>query len=136
MPCTYHIDLKHNLVVSFCDGSLVLSDMLSHQNSLRADPAFHSSMNQLTDFGAVTELHLASAGVRQLAEATLFSATSRRAILVDEREVFYGLARMYELLRDRGPEQIYVFRKYPEALAWLGLPPDYPRAITPVSPHA
>lgn len=135
MPATYRIDHKHNLVVSWGEGPLSLSEILEHQQRLGSDPLFHSSMNQLLDFGAVTELHIAAAGVRRLAEANLFSATSCRAIVVDEREVFFGLARMYELLRDRAPEQIHVFRSYTEALAWLGLPLDYPRPVTPVFPH-
>lgn len=132
MPAQYFIDIKNNLVVSYCDGPLVYGDMLSHQSRLGIDPLFNASMNQLLDFGAVTELHIASAGVRHLAEATLFSAVSRRAIVVGDRDVYFGIARMYEMLRDRGPEQIHVFRKYDEAIAWLGLPPDYPRPVTPV----
>jgi len=132
MPAEYRFDVRHNLVLSYCVGPLIYDDMLNHQRRLREDPAFLPTMNQLADFGAVTELHLASAGVRQLSEASFFSATSRRAILVDDRDVLYGLARMFEILRDRGPEQISIFRNYPEAIAWLGLPPDYPRAVVPV----
>lgn len=133
MPADYFFDHSHNLVYSYAQGPLSFNEMIDHQCRLRNDPQFRDTMNQLIDFCSVTELHIASAGVRHLSEASFFSATSRRAIVVDGRDVMFGLARMYEILRDRGPEQITVFRSFPEALKWLDLPPDYPRKCEPVS---
>lgn len=131
MPADYRIDIPNNLVFSFGTGLLTIDDLIGHQRRLRSDPAFKPTLNQLTDFCSVSELNVTADGIRQMSEASFFAPTSRRAIVVD-RDVLYGLARMYEILRDRGPEQISVFRSYPEALAWLGLPPDYPRMCEPV----
>src|ERR1700753_3112255 len=102
MSTQYRIDAAHNLVVSTCIGALRFEDMFAHQNRLRADPAFQPSMNQLLDFGAATETNINAEHLRQLAKATLFSATSRRAILAGS-DAHFGLGRMYEILRDEGP---------------------------------
>lgn len=127
MPAEYRFDFDYHLVISIARGVLTMQEMLDHQNGLRNDPLFKPSMNQLLDFGSVSVLQIQGSDVRSLAVATLFSATSRRAFLVDERDLFFGLARMYEQLRARGPEQIHVFREYAEARDWLGLPAAYPR---------
>lgn len=132
MPAEYRIDPSHNLVISFCVGPLTADDMLGHQRRLSTDPAFQPTMHQILDFCAVTELRVTAADIRMLAQATLFSDASRRAIVVGGRDDVFGLSRMYEILRDRGPERIEVFRTYPEALVWLDLPADYPRAVGPM----
>jgi len=54
-----------------------------------------------------------------MAYRTFFSSDSRRAILVPNEHA-YGLARMFEILREAaGDRGIRVFRKLEEALDWV-----------------
>ena len=48
-----------------------------------------------------------------------------KVALVASRDEFYGLGRMYEMLRDGSPIEIGVFRSLPEAEEWLGLAADF-----------
>ncbi len=41
--------------------------------------------------------------------------------MVAEKDVSFGMARMYEMLREAEPDQIKVFRDMAEARRWLGL---------------
>ncbi len=47
----------------------------------------------------------------------------RLAIVATQDEMF-GLARMYQILRDDSPVEVLVFRERGDALRWLGLPPE------------
>jgi hypothetical protein len=51
----------------------------------------------------------------------IFAPSAKRAIVVPDVELF-GLARMFEILRDaKGDEGIRVFTKMEEAREWLGV---------------
>ena len=119
MGATYRIDLALRMVFSTANEVLTDEDLLDHQARLRSDPDFDSSFSQLIDCTQVTELRVSSSGVRRVAKTKLFDATSRRAIVADQNQVF-GMARMFELMNG-GPEEIRVFRDMKEARRWLGL---------------
>jgi hypothetical protein len=51
---------------------------------------------------------------------TPFGAGARRAIVVGS-DVVYGMARMYQILRDTAPDHLEVFRDLASNVAWLGL---------------
>ncbi len=119
MPAFYKIDKGRRLVLSSATGVLTAEDMWTHQKQLASDKDFDSGFSQLLDFTGVTEIGFKVDDVRSLAERNVFSPRSRRAFIVN-RDVLYGLARMYELLREgRGDDEIQVFRDRDEALAWL-----------------
>jgi len=62
---------------------------------------------------------LEASDIRRIAQRTIFSAQSRRAIIVSS-DVVYGSARMYEILRESaGQYGIRVFRNLDEALDWI-----------------
>ncbi len=50
----------------------------------------------------------------------LFDEKSRRAIVAD-KDITFGMARMYEVFREDAPEEIKLFRDIAEARRWLGL---------------
>jgi hypothetical protein len=57
--------------------------------------------------------------VRELASKTVFSPQSRRAFLVSG-DLAFGLARMFEILRDaKGEFGIRVFREKEDTLNWV-----------------
>ena len=45
-------------------------------------------------------------------------------VIVAPRDVLFGLARMYEILRSGSPVEVRVFRERGEAESWLGLGKD------------
>ena len=120
MAWSYQIDPERGIVFSVFDGTTTDADVSAHQKALSADPAFEPGFSQLLDFRGVTSVRLTAAGVRAVAEAKNFGAGSRRAIVVASN-VAYGMARMFEILRDPEPDTVEVFRDLAEARRWLGL---------------
>jgi hypothetical protein len=119
VPAYYKIDKERKLVMSTASGVLTMADLLAHQAKLRKDPEFDPSFSQLSDFTHVTKMDLTTAYVQRLAQTTVFSPDSRRAFLV-KSDLEFGLARMFEILRDTvGEKGIHVFRNLDEALDWV-----------------
>jgi hypothetical protein len=60
-----------------------------------------------------------SAGVRRLAERPFSLAPESRRGVVVSGELSFGMARMYEALRDKLGGAIRVFRDFDEAKRWV-----------------
>ena len=120
MPLTYSIDRRHRLVLTTASGVFTAADALNHQRHLRADPDFDETFDQLADFTSVTEVRLTGEEIRLLAERSVFSKTSRRAVVAKDALIF-GLARMFASYRDAagGGEQIRIYPDRQAALNWL-----------------
>lgn len=120
MPASYRIDPKAGVVFTTLTGHVTGEDFLDHQRRLRGDPDFRSTMRQCIDARGITGGTVTGADMRTLAKANMYADRSRRAIIVSGR-VVYGYARMFQLLRSRGPEEIQIFREVEDAHRWLGL---------------
>jgi hypothetical protein len=73
----------------------------------------------LFDVTNVTDAQLSAAEIQTLAARAVFSPDSRRAVLV-RNDLQFGLARMFELLREnQGEKGIRIFRKLEDALEWI-----------------
>jgi hypothetical protein len=119
MPAFYKIDKERRLVLSYGTGAFNKQDALAHQDQLLADPDFDPTYSQLLDFTHITQVDLTAADVRQLAQRSLFSSKSRRAILVPS-DLAFGFGRMFEFLREfAGEHGIRVFRNLQDALDWV-----------------
>ena len=119
MPAHYKIDKERRLVMTTVFGVVTLADGLAHQEKLRKDPDFDPSFSQLMDFSHAAKIELTAEDVRTLAQQSIFSPDSRRAMLVSG-DLAFGLARMFEALRESFGEQgIRVFRNLDEALDWV-----------------
>jgi hypothetical protein len=118
MPAFYKIDKERRLVLSSGSGILNLDEALSHFERLLADPEFDPTYSQLMDFSQVERFDFTAVDVQQMALRKIFSKESRRAILVPN-DLAFGLARMYEILRENGGEHgVRVFRNLEAALEW------------------
>ncbi len=120
MPASDRIDKSLELVITTAEGVLTVQDILTHQHRLRDDPDFGPSYDQLIDLRDVIEFPVSGAEMRTIAAHQLFNERSRRAIVAGTR-ITFGMARMYEMLRETEPDQIKVFRDMAEARRWLGL---------------
>ena len=121
MPATYRIDSSLRMVFSRAEGVVTEAEILDHRRRLGEDQDFHPGFSQLVDLREVTKAALSHADMRVIASRTnLFNEESRRA-MVAQNDAVFGLARMYQMLREEGPEEIMVFRQMPAARRWLGL---------------
>lgn len=119
MPAFYKIDKERRLVLSSGTGVFNKEAAQAHQERLLTDPEFDPSYSQLMDFTHVTQIDLTAADIQQLALRNIFSPESRRAFLVTN-DLAFGLARMFEILRESAGERgIGVFRNLEEALDWV-----------------
>lgn len=119
MPAFFKIDKEHRLVMTTVSGVFTVADVLAHQASLRKHPDFDPSFSQLMDFTHVTSVELKREDVQRVAQESVFSPNSRRALVTNNDAVF-GLARMFEMLRENmGEKGIRVFRNLDEALDWV-----------------
>jgi hypothetical protein len=119
MPAFYKIDKEHKLVMSTASGAFTMADVLAHQEKLLNDPDFDPGFSHLMDFTQITKLELEANEVRTVAQRSIFSPDSRRAILANTDHVF-GVGRMFEMLRESfGAKGIRVFRNLDDALDWV-----------------
>jgi hypothetical protein len=123
MPVTYKIDKERRLVSSTAYGVVTREEILDHQRRLAADPDFSPTFSHIADFTRTTKLEIKAADVQAFAAKNIFATTVRRAIVVADGEAF-GLARMFEILRDaKGEEGNRVFHKMEDALKWISSSP-------------
>ena len=118
MPASYQIDKARQLVISTASGFLTAADILAHQRKLLGDSNFDPTCSQIVDCTAITGIDLSPDDVRTVTAATIFSAHSRRAIVVATDEQF-GFASMFKMMREaQGEYGIRVFRDRAEAMRW------------------
>ena len=124
MPINSQIDSSLGVIFSTFQGVVTKDDISEEVESFRTDPAFQPNFNHIIDTRGATRIDLSIEGMREVSLHTVFNEKSRRAIVAEEDGRF-GIARMYELLRDAHdkPDQVQVFRTMAEARHWLGL--DY-----------
>ncbi len=122
MPIDSQIDSSLGVVFSVFQGVVTPEDVSGQVEGFRTDPAFEPSFNHLIDARGATQLDLSSYDMRVVSMHSIFNENSRRAIAAEKDETF-GIARMYQSLREahEKPDQIQVFRDMAEARRWLDL---------------
>jgi hypothetical protein len=119
LPAYFRIDQERRLVMSTISGVFTLADGLTHQEKILKDPAFDPSFSQLLDCTHITQVELRPEDVRRLAQRSIFSSDSHRAILVSS-DLTFGLAQMFMIFREAwGEKGIRVFHNLDEALYWV-----------------
>ena len=120
MSGTYTIDLKRSLVRSRGWGVLTDRELLAHAHALTVDPHFAPNFHQLADLRDVTDVQITSATIKEMVRLNPFWAGARRALVITN-DVLFGMARMYQILKDESPDELQIFRNMDDALQWLGL---------------
>ncbi len=123
MPASYRIDKARGVVFSHYSGLLTDDDILDHQRRLKADPEFDPTFRQLLDMREIEELTATAEGIRQLARGNPFISGSRRGG-VASKDVVFGMARMFEMMREQMGDEFRMFRSMDAALDWLDLELD------------
>lgn len=129
MPARYSIDQERRIVYSSAWDVLTYEDCLGHQQALLADPRFDPTFSQLIDFTAVTHTTLTTAQIRGLAVASIFAADARR-VMVTPSPFFFGLGRMFSMMREIvGERGLLIVRTHEEAVQALGLTQPEPTLV-------
>jgi hypothetical protein len=120
MPGAYIIDLPRQLVLSRGWGIISGDDLVAHASSLAADPRFESTFSQIIDFTGVDDVSVNTTTIHQLARLSPFGRGARR-VFVAESDLIYGMARMFQMLREPVADEVHIVRAMGPALEWLGL---------------
>ena len=120
MPCGYTIDLARSLVLSRGWDVLTDGELLAHVRALTIDPRFVRKFHQLADLRDVVDVEVTASTIREMARLNPYGVGSRRAVVVTS-DVLFGMARMYQILRDQPADELEIFRKLEDALRWLGI---------------
>jgi hypothetical protein len=122
MPWDFEIDHAQRLVRVRVHGTMCDHDLLDADAALRDHPEFDPSFDQLIDLREATGSEVTTAGVQKLAQQPpLFAPSSRRALVVST-DLGFGMARMFELLREGKSGEVRAFRELDKAREWLDLP--------------
>lgn len=121
MAVKYFIDKEQKVVFTSLSGNLTLMDSIAHHHRLGADPDFDPTFKELIDGKAVETVSLNITGIVDLSRSCPFQPESRRAIYSTDKQLYYGLARMFQTLAGGKHGDIRVFKKLDEALDWLGV---------------
>jgi hypothetical protein len=123
MPATVQIDPSHNLVTLDLRGSLDPAEATSALRSIITHPDLPMSPNGIVDTTDLVDLNLQARDVRELAAMAELSDNRWRGgrwAVIAPRDLVYGMARMYQMIRSNAPYEIGVFRTRAEGVSWLG----------------
>jgi hypothetical protein len=118
MSIRYLIDPEARLVTVSVEGDLGIDEYLEANGRLSKDPDFCPDYAELIDLRKARLSEISGQNVREFAERPpLYSADSRMAV-VAPGDLEFGLARMFEALRD-GARTVRVFRELADAHSWI-----------------
>lgn len=128
VPAVSTVVPEHTVVLSVGWGALTGPDLIASTRVLAANPQFRPDYRQLMDLRAVTLPTVDGRDMQQIAAANPFLPEALRAIVVSS-DMTFGLARMYQMLRNGPVETLHVCRDVDEAFEWLGLVAEKPPLI-------
>jgi hypothetical protein len=124
MPVTYRLDTSAEVVLATAHGIVTDDEFLAYATRMVNDPLIDPAVDQLLDLRDVDDAAVMTDTIRRVAEIFRgfdpIPARSKLAI-VASKDLLFGMARMYEVYRDRDEASIRVFRDIDEARRWLGL---------------
>jgi hypothetical protein len=119
LPIDYAI--RDGLLSARASGVLDDETLLAYVNTVIADPAYDAAAADLFDASAVTDVRLTAAGIQAIAAVIRQTGrSSTKVALVAAAPAMFGMARMFEMLRD--DIEVAVFREVGAAREWLRAP--------------
>jgi hypothetical protein len=113
------VDAEERVVTLTVSGEIGDPDLLELALGVENDPEVKPDFSLLVDLRDADGRDVTGAGVRELAKRPFaLSPASRRGIVVPS-ELSFGMARVYEALREAQGGAIRVFRDYEEAVRWV-----------------
>jgi hypothetical protein len=119
MRFSREVDRTNRLVILGVSGELDDDGLLELAAGLRNVPDVKPDFALLIDLREASGLAVTGGGVRALvAEPLVLSPASRRAVVVPT-DLGFGMARMYEMLREDRGGVTRAFRDFDEARRWV-----------------
>ncbi len=113
------IDLDSRVVILTVSGDLDDGELLRLGEELAGTSGLKQELSLLIDLRQANGKSVTSTGVQRLVvQPLVLSAASRRAVVVPSNFGF-GMARMYEMLREDRGGSPRVFRDYADARRWV-----------------
>jgi hypothetical protein len=112
-------DREARLIVLVVSGELDDAGLLRLGDELEKAPERELNFSLLIDLRKASGQNVTSAGTRSAAARPLVLAPSARRAVVVPSELGFGMARMYEMLREGTGGATRVFRDYDEADRWV-----------------
>ena len=119
MPVSYTVDPSRGLVMTSVEGAVTPEEMFAYHDALRADPAFSSTFDSVTEYAEGSAFEGSPADIRRLVEGLPFNPGTRRAYVATV-DLHFGLSRMAQVFAESKGVEVGVFRDRTEALRWLG----------------
>ncbi|MFW5947800.1 MAG: hypothetical protein ACOCUW_04850 [Gemmatimonadota bacterium] len=127
MPITYTFH-DAGVVVTRFTGRVTDREFIAFYTQLYTDPDYVPGTSELADLRPILELDVSPGALRRVEELAreryAGTDTGFRTAVIATRDQAYGLARMYEVFAEDGPEAVRVCRTLAQALEWLGLEAD------------
>lgn len=128
MPADYTIDPSRRRIHTRLAGVLTDPELHAMEARLRVDPAYVADYDHLIDASDVARLEVTGNGIRHIIHVTPNGqGCSGRRVIVAPTDVLYGMARMFQTLRDADQSELAVVRSMAEADALLAAPADEAR---------
>ena len=119
MTWKLEIDPVRRLVTFHLKEGFTPEDFVEGTDAIRTHPEFSPDLRQIIICDNSFSEGFTGDVVSKLArDIAIFSKSSRRAVVVS-RDLDFGIARMFALLKDGSTGEIAVFRELQEALSWL-----------------
>jgi len=115
-----HIDSAERIAWVDLAGVARRAEIVDALDHLQTHPDYRPGMDTIYDCRRADFSQVTASDLRDLAEylAPRVAGPARRAIVVD-RDVEYGVARMWMVYAERAPQERRVFRRLEEARRWL-----------------
>jgi hypothetical protein len=119
MRVSREVDRTDRVVVLCVSGELDDAGLLGLSAALGAAGELPQDFALLVDLRQASGVRVTAAGVRSLvAQPLVLSPDSRRAVVVPT-DLGFGMARMYEMLREGRNGGVRAFRDFDEARRWV-----------------
>jgi len=119
MPVRYEINHELRRVFVTGTGPITDDELVGSDTSFRDAPDVDPSYSQLMDFSSADFDALTRRAIEQItSQPAVFAKQARRAIVVSSN-VGYGIARMFELMRNDEAGEVRVFYERAKAEKWL-----------------
>jgi hypothetical protein len=121
MPITYQIDRARALIRTRCAGNVIIDEIGAHFQQLSQDADRPERLDVFLDLREMTSSPSA-AQIRQASEIIAYQPVPIQfgaCAVVAQRDVLYGMSRMFSVFAERFFTAIHAFRSAAEAETWL-----------------
>lgn len=112
-------------MITWCSDDVSSEEFIENYRQAYADPDFAHCPRELVDMRRADSMDISGEALGVINRLTRDRLERRpeplQTAVLAPNDLAFGIARMYGAYASEGAEQVGVFRKFDEAMAWLGL---------------